>query len=354
MTPSLAWTPHGFDDWRRHFPSTPFAQPAGELDWTARFIACWERPALRLPRDTVVVLVSGLYSEWLPRCHRDAARALRGAGYRVLRIPVRSSRGVMTQATHIGATLRAHLSDGQRFIALTHSKGGIDTLAALAADPALCERCDGIALVQPPVGPALVVDEILGWGPAEAMSTTPGTRSPATQAPATPASTCPTTSTSPTPRTERPWHDRIGRPLLRSRWLADGTRDISSRRDPRVATMLANLPHGLHSVHAISWSIERSSRFDTFHARLDARRPGCAHDGQFYLEDQALAGLPQICLPRLDHGQPVLGGLGFDSGRFWLALADLLHASRPTSAGEPYRSNEVDFEAGDAGIRASS
>lgn len=328
MTPSLAWTPHGFDDWRRHFPATPFARPAGELDWTARFIACWERPALQLPRDTVVVLVSGLYSEWLPRCHRDAARALRGAGYRVLRIPVRSSRGVMTQATHIGATLRAHLSDGQRFIALTHSKGGIDTLAALAADPALCARCDGIALVQPPVGPALVVDEILGWASAEAAS--------------------------PTPRTTVPWHDRIGRPLLRSRWLADGTRDISSRRDPRVATMLANLPPGLHSVHAISWSIERSSRFDTFHARLDARRPGCAHDGQFYLEDQVLAGVPQICLPRLDHGQPVLGGLGFDSGRFWLALADLLHASRPTSTGEPYRSDEVDFEAGYTGIRASS
>lgn len=334
MTPPLTWTPQGFDDWHRHFPATPFAQAAGTLDWTTRFITCWERPALQLPRDTVVVLVSGLYSEWLPRCHRDAARALRGAGYRVLRVPVRSSRGVMTQAMHIGATLRAHLSSGQRFIALTHSKGGIDTLAALAADPALCARCDGIALVQPPVGPALVVDEILGWEPATSTSEISSSGGPATSAWAT-------------LQKGVPWHDRIGSRLLRSRWLADGTRDISSRRDARVAALLANLPHGLHSVHAISWSIERSSRFDTFHARLDARRPGCAHDGQFYLEDQVLAGVPQVCLPRLDHGQPVLGGLGFDSGRFWLALADLLHASRPASTGERYLSNEVDFEARD-------
>lgn len=298
MTVRQPWTPYGFDDWRQHYPATPFARAAGGLDWTGRYIDCWERARAHLPRETVVVLVAGLYSEGLPRCHGDAVLALRRAGYRVLRLPMRSSRGVVAQGRHIAVTLRARLRGGERFVALTHSKGGIDMLAALDGDPALRARCDGLALVQPPVGPASIVDDIMGWG-----------------APPAPDGAG--------------WKDSIARRLLRTRWVADGTRDISSRRDPSVAPMLARLPRELHCVHAVSWSIERSSRFDAHHGRLNARRPGCAHDGQFYLEHQVLAGMPQLCLPHLDHGQPVLGGLGFDAGRFWLALAELLHASRP-------------------------
>jgi hypothetical protein len=309
------WTPQGFDDWRRHFPATPFARASGHLDRTGRFIDCWNLPRACLPRSTVIVLVAGLYSEWLPRCHRDAATALRLAGYQVLRMPVRSSRGVMAQGAHIAATLEARLPGGQRFVALTHSKGGMDTLAALMLDPALRQRCDGLALVQPPVGPASIVDDILGWSATPPVGATR-------------------------------WLDNIGRGLLRTPWVADGTRDISSRRDPCVAPMLAHIPDDLHCVHAVSWSIERSSRFDAYHERLNARRPGCAHDGQFYLEHQVLAGVPQVCLPRLDHGQPVLGGLGFDAGRFWLALADLLHVSRPSRGQPAGASNEIDLEAG--------
>jgi len=54
--------------------------------------------------------------------------------------------------------------------------------------------------------------------------------------------------------------------------------------------------------------------------------------------------VPQVCLPRLDHGQPVLGGLGFDAGRFWLALADLLHVSRDDSRRGLSASDQIDFE----------
>nr|WKF57868.1 hypothetical protein HUO10_002362 [Paraburkholderia busanensis] len=300
MNATRRWTPLGFDDWQRHFPATPFARQTDGLDWTDRFIDCWNHAYPRLPRDTVVVLVAGLYSEWLPRCHRDALLALRGAGYRAMRLPVRSSCGVIAQGARIAAMLRTRLKDGERFVALTHSKGGIDTLAALNHAPDLRARCDGLAFVQPPVGPASIVDDMLGFNATPALASTR-------------------------------LQDRIGRRLLRTRWVAQGTLDISSRRDPRVATMLAAMPRDLHCVHAVTWSIERSSRFDAYHERLNARRPGCAHDGQFYLEHQVLNGVPQICLPELDHGQPVLSGLGFDAGRFWLALADLLHVSREST-----------------------
>ncbi|VWM06631.1 hypothetical protein [Burkholderia lata] len=290
------WTPDGFDDWRRHYPATPFARAAANLDRTDAFIDGWTRRTARLPLTTTVVLVAGLYSEWLPGCNRGARQTLGAAGYRVLTVPVRSARGVFDQGAHIGAYLRKHLPAGGEFVALAHSKGGIDTLAALVGDPALAARCTGLALMQPPCGPSAIVDTIFRHGMP--------------------------------PHVAAPWPDRIARRMLRTRWADAGTRDISSRRDPRVGDMLAALPRDLHLVHGVSWSVEASTRFDSHHGRLNGHRPGCAHDGQFYLEHQVMAGIPQVCLPRLDHGQPVLGGLGFDAGRFWLALADLLHVTR--------------------------
>jgi hypothetical protein len=303
-----AWTPVGFDDWRTFYPTTPFSPPEAGLDLTPRFIEGWMRNTARLSAAATIVLIAGLYSEWLPGCHRAARRTLCAAGYRVLTVPVRSARDVFDQGAHIAAFLRTRLPASGDFIALTHSKGGIDMLAALTGDPALRARCTGIALVQPPVGPSAVVDAIFG----EPV----GKSGPVMPAPMT---------------------ERIARRLLNSHWAAGGTRDISSRRDPRVGAMLAAIPDDLHLVHAVSWSVMTATRFDSHHARLNGFRPGCAHDGQFYLEHQVLPGHPQICLPRLDHGQPVIGGLGFDAGRFWLALADLLHITRGGARGPQTR-----------------
>ncbi len=296
-----AWTPDGFDDWRTPYPATPFRRADGGLDASARFLDGWHRDAARLPIATTVVLIAGLYSEWLPGCHRAARQRLGAAGYAVLSVPVRASRGVFDQGARIAAWLRAHLPASGDFVVLAHSKGGIDTLAALAGDAALRARCTGLALVQPPVGPSAIVDAIFATH-----------REPDARARPHPASLL----------------EPIARRLLSSRWAADGTRDISSRRDPRVAALLGAPPRDLHCVHAVSWSVAAATRLDSHHARLNARRPGCAHDGQFYLDHQVLPGLPQVCLPRLDHGQPVIGGLGFDAGRFWLALADVLHVTR--------------------------
>nr|WP_033062369.1 hypothetical protein [Pseudomonas sp. CFII68] len=291
------WIPEGFDDWPLHFPATQWARPAAHLDWTEQFIACWHAPVPRLPRSTLVVLVAGLFSEWLPRCFQDCAQTLRRSNYQVLRMPVRSSRGVMAQGTSIDKVLTAELKPGQRFVVLAHSKGGLDALAALLQNSVLSEACDGVALVQPPAGPSTVMDEVLGcstWQP-----------------------------------TQRYPLDRLRRVFAKMPWVADGARDISRLRDPHIAHMLNHLGPDLHCAHVVSWSCAPSSGFDTHHARLNARRPGWAHDGQFYLDHQRLEGMPQICLPHLDHGQPVLGGGGFDATRFWLALLNVLHETKP-------------------------
>jgi hypothetical protein len=293
-----AWVPEGFDDWPLHFPATAFTAPEARLDWTEQFIASWHKPMSSLPAGTVVVLVAGLFSEWLPGCFQDCARTLRRLGYPVLRMPVRSSRGVMAQGQHISKVLTAELGQGQRFFVLAHSKGGLDTLAALAQNKALSEACDGVALVQPPTGPSTVMDAVLAGSAGQASIGYP--------------------------------FDRVRRVLAKTPWVADGARDISSLRDPHITHLLKNLPAAAQCVHVVSWSVTPSSRFDSHHARLNVRRPDWAHDGQFYLEHQRIEGMAQICLPRLDHGQPVLGGGGFDATRFWLTLLAVMHGCAQT------------------------
>lgn len=294
------WSPLGFDNWREYYPATQFCLKPDKLDLGQQFAQCWEKPVPAWPRSTVIVLIAGLYSEWLHRCHQDGYDALKRQGYPVLRLQVRSSNGVMAQGELLAIQLNAVLAPGQRFVVLAHSKGGLDALATLQNHATLRHLCDGVALVQAPIGPSIIVDQILARNKHAAHN----------------------------PNRRRA--DHLRRLMLRLPPVAAGTRDISSQRDPRVAAMLDALPPELHCIHVVSWSSRPSSRFDSHHARLNMSRPGYAHDGQFYLEHQALEEIPQLGLPHLDHAQPVLAGLGFDAGRFWLALAALLYSTRKT------------------------
>ncbi len=294
------WTPEGFDDWQSFFPATGFVRPPAPLDLTDRFISCWHQPEARLPKSTLIVLIAGPYSEFMPRCFHGVPRALKSSGHEVLRVPVRSSRGVMAQGSHISKVLTTHLRQGQRFVVLAHSKGGLDALAALAQSNELQKACDGIALVQPPAGASTLVDELLDRTPGIGRTGLPA-----------------------------PHYrlDRLRRTLVNTRWLAGATRDISSRRDRKITQLLDELPGNLNAVHVVSWSASGHSFLDTHHTRLDRLRPRHAHDGQFYIERLCLPNVPQICLPHLDHGQPVLGGGGFDQVRFWMTLLDVLQPS---------------------------
>ena len=60
--------------------------------------------------------------------------------------------------------------------------------------------------------------------------------------------------------------------------------------------------------------------------RLKQIRPGAAHDGQFFVEDQIWPGASRVLLPEVDHAQTVMGNAGFDSARLWGTLLEMLFA----------------------------
>ncbi|MEO8269028.1 MAG: hypothetical protein ABI557_04865 [Aureliella sp.] len=119
--------------------------------------------------------------------------------------------------------------------------------------------------------------------------------------------------------------ERIGGALMRSRPVRDGVRDISRWRDPDITRWLAEFEPVVPTVCAVSWSIEPTSWVDSYHRTLNGIAPGHAHDGQFLLVDQRIPGASLVCLPALDHAQPVFGGNFFDAERFWRTLVGIAH-----------------------------
>ena len=234
--------------------------------------------------DAALERTPGFLDAW----NREAFSA---AGHRCLRTPVSTRRTVADQATRLARDIRAWLGRDERFVWCTHSKGGIDALWALESDAALRESCIALASVQLPVGHSWVV--------ANVESQQGG------------------------------WPARLQKSAFRLPPVAAGIETISPRS--RTRRWLETLDPPVPMVHVVSWSVTPTSWVDSWHGKLNALRPGHAHDGQFFLADQRLGAVPVVCLPRLDHAQPVLGGLGLDVGRFWKSLAAV--AAREGSPG---------------------
>ncbi len=284
-TGAKRWSPRGFHRFAELFPATGWASPAAHDDLTAQFVDAWRDDSPSSQPVTDIVLTPGLFAEWLPTAFGGARRAFRRRGYRVLKTPVRTARTVREQAETLARQVRHSLSETTSFAWCTHSKGGLDALWALRSDPVLRQRCAFVVAVQVPVGHSWVVERWL--------------RAPGSL------------------------RERAMGRLLRGRQFAGGIRDVSLARDVAVRDWLAAFETPVPLVHVVSWSTRPTSWLDSYHRELNAMRPGVAHDGQFYLADQRLPGVPVVCLPELDHAQPVLGGFGLDVGRLWLTLLEI-------------------------------
>lgn len=277
------WAPDGFEAFVSHYPNTDWKPVRAERDRSGTFIERWLSNGTCMPKDvSTAVLTPGLFSEFLPRCFAPAAQALAAAGFRVVRTRVRSRHGVREQARRLANELRSRLDPGEPFVWCGHSKGAIDLLYALETEQDLRESCTGAVVVQPAVGISRVVDRWQNY-----------------------------------PRDVR---EQMGRILIGSAPVRQGVREISNQRDPVVADWLSGFEPSVPTLCVVTWSIQPTSWVDSYHRTLREIAPGHAHDGQFLMVDQRLPGATLVCLPELDHAQPVFGGHSFDAGRFWRTL----------------------------------
>lgn len=304
---ATTWSPQGFDRYRERYPNTPqFAHP--DLATTERFISIWHEfqgltaqwPAHRHEqmtaalRNTTIVLVRGFLGNWMPGNFISTCRALRALGLDAF--IAKNSAGATTEenARNITLQIQRRVPEKNQLVFLGHSKGGLESLQ-IAASALIGPRVRAIVMAQTPRGASAVMESLLLRQHQESLI---GMR--------------------------RVWAEglqRFGLDLIR---VEKGGREITTEGLHMIIERLDALPRPFPLLQTASWSTQPTAWLDSFHERLGEIRPGCAHDGQFYLEDLIWPNLPHILLPHVDHAQPAMGGFGFNPAHFWLSAITVL------------------------------
>lgn len=299
-TARSAWSPLDFSSYRQFYPATPEIGALVRADVSGEFIRVWnDIDALHLTLGghpasvgTTFVLVRGLFGRWIPGHFAATRKALARTGLRSIIANSRAAGTVDANAALIGRDIEARVHPDHKLVFLCHSKGGLDTLAMLLRFPALRRRTGAVVLCQTPRAACAVLESVLLDRHRDSIS-----------------------------HKGRGFAEALARQAIAWSGARPGCLELTGDMiSQRLSGIEAN-PFDMPVLSVASWSVEPTAWLDSQHARLGAIRPGCAHDGLFYLEDLLWPIAEQILLPRLDHSQPTVGGAGFDEGRFWLALA---------------------------------
>jgi len=291
------WSPRGFSEYRKHYAATP-ALKVPAVDLSERFIALWEDPAaLTVPMaaDTTVLLLRGFLAAFMPGNLVRVCQALGALGFDARMAGTNTLDSVQKNSARIAEQLRRQ-PPRSRLILLGHSKGGHEALTFLLDHPAFAAKCAGVAMAQSTRGASLVLESMMLGRHRETLPTRWRRFNEGAQS--------------------------VGLGLSNAK---RGGRDLV---EPGLAAVLARIDGARFSfpiVQTVSWSTIPTSWLDAFHERLGEIRPGCANDGQFYLEDLFWPDhVAHVLLPELDHAQPAMGGHGFDEVRFWIVQLRLM------------------------------
>jgi hypothetical protein len=114
-------------------------------------------------RDCVFLAVGGLLSQYAPKeiYFDDNLDALRDAGLQTGRVPVDTDMGVEHNAAIVREAVLEAARNGKKVVLIGHSKGGLDSAAALAMYPELKEHVRALVTIQSPYGGSPMAQDLL-------------------------------------------------------------------------------------------------------------------------------------------------------------------------------------------------
>jgi len=114
----------------------------------------------------VYLVVPGLLAKHYPLYMNTNVAALSAAGLDVRRIPIDSDAPVATNAATIRNTVNSvYQQTGKRIVFFAHSKGCVDSAAALQMFPEILTRVQGMIAVQAPYGGSPIATDLLSSSP---------------------------------------------------------------------------------------------------------------------------------------------------------------------------------------------
>ncbi|MDP2310005.1 MAG: hypothetical protein Q8P18_28565 [Pseudomonadota bacterium] len=292
-----------FRDYARLYPDTPPLPPLSD-DLFAAFADAWAWPAAELDASVIaatrgvrVAFVRGFLGNWMPGNLVAPVRALQALGVDASIARTDSGAPVATNVDLLARGLS--VGQGTPLLLCGHSKGGLECLRLADARPDVAARVVGVLMSQTPRGSSAVLESLILRRHQDSL-----------------------------PRPHRRAAEAVQRAGLSLIGANPGGNELTESPLAALIAALDATPRAYPVWQTASWSSRPTAWLDAFHERLGEIRPGCAHDGQFYLEDLVWPGLPHLLLPHLDHAQPAMGGFGFDHVRYWKVLITLFLGAR--------------------------
>jgi pimeloyl-ACP methyl ester carboxylesterase len=119
-----------------------------------------------LPKDAnkyVYLAVGGLFSGAAPKeiYFDQNLDALKDAGLQTGRVPVKTDESVEHNAKIVRDAVLEAAKDGKQVVLIGHSKGGLDSAAALAMYPEIQDKVRALVTIQSPYGGSPIADDLL-------------------------------------------------------------------------------------------------------------------------------------------------------------------------------------------------
>ncbi len=244
--------------------------------------------------DCTVVMVRGLFGSWIPGHFRAPIELLRARGWHATVARTDPAGTLERNRRLLLVQVAALVEAGQRPVFLAHSKGGLETLLALAAEPRLAAATLGFAGVQVPRAGAPFLESLFHRRHHDS-------RTPA---------------------------ERLVEPLQAAALTLAGARAACRELEDAALAPSVSRVDGTTFPFPVLMAASRAARpsgsLELRFARLGRIHPGQAHDGVFLERDQCWPAAAMLHLDGIDHAQPSVGGLGFAHDRFWLALLQVV------------------------------
>jgi triacylglycerol esterase/lipase EstA (alpha/beta hydrolase family) len=146
--------------WLQAAGQRPSQDVTARFDELAKAAAAGDRTLPPDARDYTYLLVPGLMTERFPGYFDENQNRLRELGLNVSRVPLDTDASVETNARVVRDAILEAAKGGKKVVLLGHSKGGVDTAAALALYPELRPHVRSVVAMQAPYGGSPIAHDI--------------------------------------------------------------------------------------------------------------------------------------------------------------------------------------------------
>ncbi len=233
----------------------------------------------------IYILVRGLLGAYMPGHFQKVLIDLRKHGAECLIAPTHPAGEIGDNATRIAEGLANQVNARRRLIFLAHSKGGIETFAALNLNRRLRDQTKSVVLVQTPKRGAPYLKSLFNKNLTKNSS--------------------------------QALKERFHKLTLTAVFAGKACRELATDNPLPYVEQIENSRFDFPVFSYSTFSTQNSGWIELQSNRIAELEPGRRNDGVFLTDDQVWPQFRHREIPEVDHAEPTVGSKRIDEALFW-------------------------------------